>query len=128
MAFLLDTHALLWFLEESPRLSVTAREITTQSDAAVYVSIVSAWEIALKMSVGKLTLRMPLSELFRDYLNAETFALLPIGPDHLCRFVELPRHHGDPFDRLITAQALNEDFTLVSCDAAFDAYGVRRLW
>jgi PIN domain nuclease of toxin-antitoxin system len=84
--------------------------------------------MAIKSALGKLRLALPLEELFPGRLEALGFSVLPIQARHLHPLMDMPRHHGDPFDRLLVAQALIEDFTVVGNDAAFDAYGVRRLW
>ena len=128
MAFLLDTHTFIWAMEGDPRLTASAKRLLEDPAQMKIVSVVSGWEIAIKMGTGKLTLALPFGEIFPGRLDSWGFKLLPIECPHLHRLLELPRHHGDPFDRLIAAQALSEDFTLVGCDAAFDAYGVRRLW
>jgi len=125
---LLDTHALIWALTDDPRLTLPARGVIDDPTQIKIVSIVSGWEMAIKVTSGKLNLPIPLREIFPGHLETLRIDILPIQPPHLHRLLELPRHHGDPFDRLIAAQALSEDFTLVGCDAAFDAYGVRRLW
>ena len=128
MTLLIDTHALIWMLEDSPRISGPAARAIKNVDNVTYVSIVSGWEMAIKVVSGKLSLPIPLREIFPGHLERLRIDILPIQPSHIHRLLELPRHHGDPFDRLIAAQALSEDFTLIGCDAAFDAYGVRRLW
>ena len=128
MPVLLDTHTFIWAMEGDPRLTTTARRLLEDLAQVKIVSIVSGWEIAIKVGVGKLTLALPFREIFPGRLASWGFQLLPVECRHLHRLLELPRHHGDPFDRLIAAQALNEDFTLIGCDAAFDAYGVRRIW
>jgi len=93
-----------------------------------YISVASGWEMAIKTALGKLRLPLPFQELFPGSLETLGLLILPIRPHHLHRLIDMPRHHGDLFDRLLVAQALSEDFTIVGCDAAFDAYGVRRLW
>lgn len=128
MPVLLDTHTLIWAMEGDPRLTATAKRLLEDPAQVKIVSIVSGWEIAIKMGVGKLTLAVPFTDLFQDRLDAWGFKLLPIECPHLHRLLDLPRHHGDPFDRLIAAQSLSEDLALISCDAAFDAYDVRRIW
>ncbi len=127
MTLLLDTHTLIWFLEDNPRLADNARRAIEDPANPAFVSIASGWEMAIKVALGKLKLPIPLQEIFPGHLETLRLDILPIQPRHLHRLLELPRHHGDPFDRLIAAQALSEDFTVVSHDAAFDAYGVRRL-
>ena len=128
MRLLLDTHALLWFVEDNTRLSARARRRIEAEQGRVLVSAVSLWEIAIKSSLGKLTMKVPFDELVTEQLQRNAMEILPIAPPHLTRLHALPFHHHDPFDRMLAAQALAELMTLVSCDTAFDAYGVTRLW
>jgi PIN domain nuclease of toxin-antitoxin system len=128
MNLLLDTHAFLWFMEGSDRLSQRARiEIESGSGRRI-LSVASAWEMAIKASLGKLVLTKPLGELLPVLLADSGIELLPIEVLDVARVAALPFHHRDPFDRLLAAQALEREFTLVSVDDAFDAYGVKRLW
>jgi PIN domain nuclease of toxin-antitoxin system len=125
---LLDTHALIWSLAGDARLSETVRVAMEDRGNERWISLASGWEMAIKVALGKLTLPIPFKELFPARLDALGFVILPIRPEHLHTLLEMPRHHGDPFDRIIVAQALREDFTVIGNDPAFDAYGVRRLW
>jgi PIN domain nuclease of toxin-antitoxin system len=128
MKLLLDTQALLWFLRNDSRLSLGARTAIEDPGHVKFVSVASGWEVAIKTSLGKLRLPLPFKELFPSHVEAQGFNILPIEPRHLHPLIEMPHHHGDPFDRLLIAQALSEDMPLVSIDAAFDPYGVRRIW
>lgn len=94
----------------------------------LYVSPATLWEISIKDSLGKLTLPAPFADLFPSRLDAENIHLLPILVPHIHRHRTLPAHHHDPFDRLIIAQAMEEDLLLISRDPEFAAYGVRLLW
>ena len=128
MKLLLDTHALIWFLEDDPKLSAAAREVVEDSANERWVSIASGWEMAIKSQLGKLNLPRPFEVLFPSTLEAVGFSILPIQAGHLHRYHALPLHHRDPFDRLLVSQALADGFTVVGNDAAFDAYGVTRIW
>jgi len=128
MSLLLDTQALLWFLLDDPRLSPNARESIMDADVPICVSPASIWEIAIKISIGKYSLPTPFAAFWEEELRANEFLLLPITISHTARVTELPFHHRDPFDRLIIAQALEEDISVVSSDNAFDHYGVKRIW
>lgn len=128
MSLLLDTQALLWSLEGNPRLSAMAQQYVTMTAPPVYVSIASIWELAIKISVGKFALRVPLSTFVTQQIEANAITILTLQIGHLERVATLPLHHKDPFDRLIVAQALAEKLPLVSADAIFDVYGVRRIW
>lgn len=126
--FLLDTHTLLWFVENNPRLGSTARRLIETTNEDVLVSLASLWEIAVKQSIGKLTLAMPLSDFIDHRILSAGFGLLSIDTSHLVRVATLPLHHRDPFDRLLAAQCLSDSLTILSADAVFDLYGVPRQW
>jgi PIN domain nuclease of toxin-antitoxin system len=128
LRLLLDTHALLWFLAGDEKLSGVARALVEDDGNEVLVSAGSLWEIAIKLSLGKLGMSIPFEEAFPAQLDANEIRILPILPAHLQRVVSLPFHHRDPFDRLLAAQAIAESLPLVSRDAVFDTYGLRRLW
>jgi PIN domain nuclease of toxin-antitoxin system len=121
---LLDTHALLWWLADDPRLSRGAREAIVDPDALVHVSAVSVWECAIKATLGKLDLGG--ADLV-DEIPANGFLELPVSARDAWDAGALPRHHDDPFDRMLVAQARREELVLVTRDAAFVAYGVSTL-
>jgi PIN domain nuclease of toxin-antitoxin system len=121
---LLDTHALLWWMTGDRRLPRPARERIADADQLAVASAVSAWEIAIKQAMGKLSAP-------RDLLaavEASGLAWIPINEREAYDAGGLPQHHRDPFDRLLIAQALSRSATLVSGDPIFDRYGARRLW
>lgn len=128
MKLLLDAHALLWFFGGSERLGKNAREGIQDAGNLVFVRAATLWEIGIKDSLGTLTLPEPFEQLFPDRLADSNILLLPLLIPHLHVHRKLPFHHNDPFDRLVIAQALAEDLTLVSCDCEFPAYGVKLLW
>ena len=128
MRLLLDTHALLWFCEGNPALSATARAAMEDSTNERYVSHATPWEVAIKVSLAKLDLQVGFEALFPGVLNANGFKFLPSSPDHYRALITLARHHGDPFDRLMIAQAQVESLTIITCDSQFSAYGVPLLW
>jgi PIN domain nuclease of toxin-antitoxin system len=128
MRLLLDTHALLWFLEDSPRLNPRAKAAIEYSGNEALVSLASLWEIAIKSKLGKLELTEPFQVLFPAQLDINGFAQLPIQVAHLHELERLPEVHRDPFDRLLIAQARTENLTLVSADRHYSAYGVPLLW
>ena len=123
MRLLLDTHAFLWFVMGDPRLSSAARDAIEDPVHETWLSVASVWEIAIKHSLGKLTLTEPSP---RD--PSERFSTAPHRLTHLLRVNVLPFHHRDPFDRLLVAQSLTERMSVVSIEAGFDAYGVTRIW
>lgn len=128
MRILLDTHTLLWFVEASSNLSDQARELIDDPANQKVVSIVSLWEIAIKHSLGRLALSLPLSQYIATHLTPSKVELLPIEIPHLLTFAQLPWYHRDPFDRLLVAQAIAENIPLISIDAVLDSYPVQRRW
>lgn len=128
MRYLLDTHTFLWMRHAPHLLGEFARSIVTDGDQSLKLSLVSAWEMAIKASIGKLRLPVPIGKLLAEARSDHGITTLPIAESHVLRVEHLPFHHRDPFDRLLVAQALEEGLTLLSGDGAFDAYGVPRVW
>ena len=128
MKYLLDTHTLLWFLKGEKKLSDKARQLIDDRHNKKYLSIVSLWEIAIKVSLGKLVLNKPFERLFPEQLDFNRIEILDITADSLIKLTTLSFHHRDPFDRLIIAQALVEELPIIGADTAFDAYGISREW
>jgi PIN domain nuclease of toxin-antitoxin system len=128
-ATLVDTQALLWLMDGNPKLSAVALARMTEPTSDLFFSYASAWEIAIKYGKGKLTLPEPPQTFLLKQLSLNKVRLLPISMGSIFVAGALPQGaHKDPFDRLIAAQCLRHDLTLVSIDTAFDAYGVRRIW
>jgi len=121
---LLDTHALLWAASEPDQLTAAARDGLEDGTNDVFVSIVSAWEIAIKQSLGKLELSKPAEQWLPEVLRRTGFELAEVGLPAALRVRALPWHHRDPFDRLLVAQAVEDGYTVVTRDSAFDAYGI----
>src|SRR5688572_16859242 len=128
MKFLLDTHALLWFLREPEKLRPKVLETIEEAAAGAGVSVASLWEIAIKLSLNKLRLPKSFEELFPQSISDSGLSLMPIEPRHLAAVSKLPFHHRDPFDRLLIAQAQVAGATVVTSDGAFAAYGIPLLW
>jgi PIN domain nuclease of toxin-antitoxin system len=124
---LLDTHVLLWSALEPERLTATARAALEDGENEVFVSAVSAWEIAIKQSLGKLELARPAEQWLPEVLRTSGFEPLDVTLASALRVRALPWHHRDPFDRLLIAQALEENLTLVTSDGVLDGYGVSLL-
>jgi PIN domain nuclease of toxin-antitoxin system len=124
--FLLDTHTLIWFLDNDSRLPIgTKKQI--ESAESVFVSVVSIWEIAIKINIGKLNLKTNFQEIEQN-LVTQDISVLSIAISDANTYLSLPLHHRDPFDRILIAQAINLDLTIISCDTQFDAYPITRLW
>lgn len=123
MKLLLDTHAVLWWRSDDRRLGRPARRAIAAADQ-VLVSSASAWEVAIKAALGKLRLPGP----FEEGVERSGFTQLPISFAHAAAVATLPNHHGDPFDRMLIAQAIVEGCTLVTGDAQFEPYGLPVLW
>lgn len=128
MRLLLDTSTFLWFIEGHTALSTTARKVIEDPENDVLLSVASLWEVAIKISIGKLSLGQPFGELIPEQIVAMGIRVMDIRLQHLTRVTNLPWHHRDPFDRLIVAQAITEDLPVVGRDGALDAYGIQRIW
>jgi PIN domain nuclease of toxin-antitoxin system len=128
MKLLLDTHAFLWFIEGSPRLSLRARTMIEDEANTLWLSVGSLWEIAIKISLGKLHLAQPFRDLIPQQLSQNDITLLDITSDHASCVITLPFHHRDRFDRLLIAQGQVEQMSIVGNDPAFDLYSIARLW
>ena len=128
---LLDTHSLIWTIQDESSLSRSARRLLGMHSTVLLVGVASLWEISIKISRGKLKLDCPMAELIDKELPENEIEILPIEREHLLLLQNLPfptNGHADPFDRMIVAQALAEDLELLSADAKLDAYGVKRVW
>jgi len=125
---LLDTHSFLWYVTADPKLSATAERLISTGSNEVFLSVASVWEIAIKVSIGRLPIPEPLETFIPEQLGRNRIRLLPIEPKHAFEVARLPLHHRDPFDRLLISQARVEDLPVVSADSAFDSYSVERLW
>ncbi|MFN4871353.1 MAG: type II toxin-antitoxin system VapC family toxin [Pseudanabaena sp.] len=128
MKLLLDTHAFLWFIEGNQNLSLTAQNAIESPTNQRYLSIASLWEIAIKVSIGKLEIGMTLTELVNREVYGNAINLLEIQSQHLDTLATLPFHHKDPFDRLILAQGLTEKIPIITKDSVFANYPVTLIW
>jgi PIN domain nuclease of toxin-antitoxin system len=128
MKALLDTHAFLWYLMADGRLSAAARTTIANLGNQLFLSKASLWEIAIKVSIGKLTLPAPFASLIPQKIQEMAIHVLEIELDHIAAIVSLPFHHKDPFDRMLVTTCLAAQLPIVSADSAFDIYGVARVW
>lgn len=127
MRLLLDTHTLIWWATDDSALSGRARDRIARSEG-VLVSAASAWEMAIKVSLGRLPSALDILSDFEESLSSRGFQTLAITAAHGIRAGLLPGPHKDPFDRMLVAQAQAENLAIVSNDVIFDRYGVRRVW
>ena len=128
MRFLLDTHALLWWLFDDPRLSSTTRDIVGDGANDILVSSASAWEICTKHRLGRLPAASELARDVAGWVERARFTELPIRFAHAQRAGSWPQAHRDPFDRMLAAQAALEELPLISRDPALSAFGIRLIW
>lgn len=125
MKYLLDTHTLLWYLDYDENLSKTAKNIINTQNCCY--SIATLWEIAIKNSIGKLKLDVPINELSIT-CEKQNIQILPILPHHINGLIDMPFIHRDPFDRLLISQAKTENLTIITRDAMIKKYDVSTLW
>jgi PIN domain nuclease of toxin-antitoxin system len=128
MRLLLDTHALLWWLDGDQHLPQAVQRAIGDTGNEVLVSAASAWEIATKVRIGKLPGAVLVAERFAQILDEQCFLPLPIKVEHARRAGLMPGEHRDPFDRILIAQAQIEGLTLASNETLFDRFGIDRLW
>ncbi|GET40025.1 type II toxin-antitoxin system VapC family toxin [Microseira wollei] len=126
MKYLIDTHILIWFIEGDEKLSEAARSLIANPANEIYVSQASLWEMTIKISIGKLSLSISLSEL-ELFLVSNQFQILETQFRHYEILQDLPFHHQDPFDRMIIAQAKAENYTIITHDDRFKLYDVKLL-
>ena len=124
MKLLLDTHVLLWAVSEPDRLTAAARDALEDGTNDIFVSVVTAWEIAIKQSLGKLELSKPAEQWLPEVLRRTGFELAEVGLAAALRVRNLPWHHRDPFDRLLVAHAAEDGCTVVTRDSVLDEYGI----
>ena len=127
MNFLVDSHAVIWFINDSNQLPKGTKQIIANPDNRCYVSIATFWEIAIKTSLGRLDLKADLSNIF-SIIEDSGFDILPITLPHILTNSNLPYHHQDPFDRIIISQAMVEDLIVVTKDNQFSKYDIRISW
>ena len=130
MRLLLDTHTFLWWIDDAPRVSQRVRTVIADDSNTLYVSAVTGWEIAIKVAVGRLTLQShsdPSAAVLK-HMDVNAIRELPVRMEHALRVATLPPLHGDPFDRLLVAQAMVDGLTIVTSDRLVAAYDVETIW
>jgi PIN domain nuclease of toxin-antitoxin system len=128
MKVLVDTHTFIWDIIADHRSSTKAKQVLRSDEHELFFSLVSLWEIAIKIKTGKLNTIGSSVAYIRDEMDAYGMQLLPIRYEHILQLESLPHHHSDPFDRLLIAQALTESLPILSGDSAFANYGIKLVW
>ena len=127
MKLLLDTHIFIWWADQPERLSQAALSALEDEANELLLSVASVWEMQIKIQLGKLKLSLPLKELIKNQQDTNTLSVSPVTLTQVLALDALPFHHKDPFDRLLIAQSIEEDLTLVSADSQFSSYSVKLL-
>ncbi|MCE5182089.1 MAG: type II toxin-antitoxin system VapC family toxin [Betaproteobacteria bacterium] len=128
MNLLLDSHVFLWLMNEPERVPDQVLAMCENGENELYLSVASVWELQIKHALGKLTMRQPLKQILDEQQQSNGMEILSIKLPHLWQLTDLPRVHGDPFDRLLIAQAVVEDMHLISADRVFSSYPVKLFW
>ncbi len=128
MKILLDTHALLWLITGDKRLSKTCRKMFLDTENRLYFSIVSLWEICIKKSLDRISLKNNWLDIIQEEMKANSVQWLSVEVSHCSKVTDLPFHHQDPFDRMLIAQAIIEDLSILSRDSRFSAYDIKCIW
>lgn len=128
MKLLFDTHAFIWWDGDISRLGPAAQAACLDPDNDLVLSTASVWEMQVKLMLGKLALRRPLRELLNDQIRQNGLEVLSITLDHILQLDHLPPYHEDPFDRILVAQTMFEDWTIISHDPALSHYAVKIVW
>ena len=127
MRLLLDTHIFIWWADQPEKLSAAALSALENEANELLLSVASVWEMQIKIQLGKLKLSLPLKELVKNQQETNNLTVSPVALTHVLALDALPFHHKDPFDRLLIAQSIEEDLTLVTADSQFSAYSVKLL-
>ena len=128
MRHLIDSQSLIWYVDQDHLLGAAAHAAITNPANDLLLSAATVWEIAIKVGLGKLTLSLPFRQWMNQAIADLGLRLLPITVEYADVQAGLPRHHGDPFDRLLVAQAMVENVPVISADPRLDAYGITRVW
>jgi PIN domain nuclease of toxin-antitoxin system len=126
MKVLLDTNTFLWGLSAPEKLSPTARKAVASSERLL--SVASIWEVLIKVRIGKLPLPIPAGEYLTSQMSTNGVSVLSVKLDHVLQIENLPMHHRDPFDRILIAQSMEEDWPVITSDPVFKKYPVRVIW
>jgi len=124
MELLIDTQSFIWFMEDDVKMPMKIKGIMNDKDNVLLLSIVSLWEITIKTSIGKLKMQRSIDDVIKN-ISEDGFKILPIKPNHLLTLSKLEFIHRDPFDRMIIAQGISENISVISSDNVFREYPVR---
>ena len=127
MKLLLDTHIFIWWADQPEKLSPAALSALEDEANELLLSVASVWEMQIKIQLGKLKLSLPLKDLIKNQQETNDITVSPVALTHVLALDALPFHHKDPFDRLLIAQSIEEDLTLVTADSQFSAYSINLL-
>lgn len=127
MKYLLDTHTLIWYTENDPKLPEIVKTLFLNSNDDFYISIATLWEMSIKIKKGTLIINRNFEEVI-ELIFSSGFKFLPISYNHTNELLKLPLIHKDPFDRMLVTQTIYEDMVILSKEALFDSYGVKRFW
>jgi PIN domain nuclease of toxin-antitoxin system len=128
MKYLVDTHCFLWWLTDDSRLSAPARSAMQRTDAQVFLSVASLWEIMIKVSIGKLVFPQDARRYLSRHLTKTGIQLLPIQASHTFELASMQQIHRDPFDRMLVAQSLVEAIPIITKDEVIRRYPVKTIW
>ena len=128
LRLLLDTHTFLWWINDAPELSEASRQVISNTDNDCFLSVASCWEMAIKSSLGKLSLSKPVDRFVLDQITENGFLMLNIELRHVAIVESLPFHHRDPFDRLLIGQAISVKLTIITADSMFSKYDAKLIW
>jgi PIN domain nuclease of toxin-antitoxin system len=128
MRVLIDTHVFIWWTSDYKNLSLSVYNLLCDPNTEVFLSIVSIWEMQIKLSLGKIQFKSALPQLIENEVKRNKIQLLPIDLSHIYALSDLPNYHRDSFDRLLIAQAKSEKLVIISIDEKFDGYEIDRLW
>ena len=128
MKLLLDTHSFVWWRDSPEKLSSSALNAISDSDNEIFLSVVVAWELQIKIALKKFRLNSPLDKAIEEERDTNNFGILPVQLRHVMKLARLPSIHKDPFDRLLIAQAMAEDHIIVTADKRISDYDVKVLW
>jgi len=127
MRLLLDTHVFIWWADDPEKLSPAVLAALEDEANELLLSVASVWEMQIKIQLGKLKLSLPLKELIKNQQETNNLTVSPVALPHVLALEALPFHHKDPFDRLLIAQSVEEDLTLVTADSQFSSYSIKLL-